>query len=554
MTHFLKTRPYILIILLLFLLTLSPFAAAQTETEPLAGQPTDANPDVAPSQVTEPESGGVSLLGPTAVTGALVVNTANLSPTDTGAMDGFCDLREAMQAAVDAHNSGQNAQFNECQASPGPTFITFAPNVAGQTITLAPGNDILPYVNHNMTITGPIVLSGGGRPASNPPANNHDSRLFRTAGGGTLNLVNLTIKNGFTVGGGGAILGAVNSTINLVGVSMMDNTAYGDGGAINTDGALNVLMSNFSNNVALGRNANDYSNNPGTGYGGAVYITGSGGLKTSLSNFSGNTASKGGGAIGVYQGTAVEISDTNFAGNIAQADNSGDTLVGGGAIYNYSGNISIIRSPFSGNVTPKGYGGAIFNNLNAPGLLINDSSFNANVSGDASTIGRGGAIYTEENTTINRSTFNANVVLGNGLGGAIVNNRAAVLRVNNSTFLGNVIVSGIDAAGQGGAIANIDAPFPVSSDSTVELRNVTLTDNKAQSGGAIYNDELVRLWNTIITEGTIGGGGTCAGTAPQNQGNNIQHPGAACGAAINSAIPSWIRRISTAAPWPPWSA
>lgn len=477
-------------------------------------------------------------LAETAVTSVITVETTALSPTSAGdPNDGACDLREAMQAAFTANSSGQATTFNECQASPGPTFIIFAANVAGQTITLAPGDDILPFVNYDLTITGPITLSGGGQPASNPPATNHDSRLFRTAGGGVFTLVNLTIKNAFTVGGGGAILGSNNSTINLVGVSMTGNAVYGDGGAINTDGSLNILLSNFSNNVALGRNANDYSNNAGTGYGGAIYISGAGSLTVSLSNFSGNTANKSGGAIAVYQGTDVDISDTNFAGNIAQADTINDTLAGGGAIYNYHGSITITRSPFNGNVTTNGSGGALFNNLNAKALSISDSSFNGNVSGDFDTAGRGGAIYTEEDTTITRSTFNANVALGDGLGGAILNNRAAVLQVSNSTFLANAVVDGITAAGKGGAIANIDTPYPISSDSTVELRNVTITDSKAQTGGAIYNEEAVKLWNTIVDEGTIGGGGTCAGTAPQNMGGNLQNPGTDCGAQISSADP-----------------
>ncbi|MCA9971042.1 MAG: beta-propeller fold lactonase family protein, partial [Anaerolineales bacterium] len=475
---------------------------------------------------------------PAAVSSAVTVTTAALSPTSFGdPNDGACDLREAMQAIFTANSQGQATQFNECQASPGAATITFAANVAGQTITLAHGDDTLPFVNYDLTILGPITLSGGGLPPSNPPPGNEnwDSRLFHTVSGGTLSLVNLTVRDTFTVGSGGVILGGNNSTINLVGVSMMDNTVYGDGGAINTNGNLNILLSSFSNNVALGRNANDYSNNEGTGFGGALFVSGPYNLTVSLSNFSGNTANKSGGAIAINQSVTADISDTNFAGNVAQADTSG--TAGGGALYNYDSHVTITRSPFNGNVTTNGSGGAIFNNLGADHLAISDSSFNGNVSGDTDTAGRGGALYTEEDMSITRSTFNANVVLGSGLGGAITNNRAAVLQISNSTFLANAIVDGLNAAGQGGAIANIDTPYPVSSQSTVDLRNVTLTDNKAQTGGAIYNEERVRLWNTIVDEGIIGGGGTCAGAAPQNMGHNLQNPGTDCGAGIDSQDP-----------------
>jgi 6-phosphogluconolactonase (cycloisomerase 2 family) len=466
----------------------------------------------------------------------ITVNTAALSPTPAGdPNDGKCDLREAMQAAFTANSNNQQTTFNECTASPGPTFIVFDPSIAGQTITIAPGDDILPFVNYDLTITGPIILSGGGLPPANPPATNYDSRMFRVAGGGNFTLMNLTMKNGFTVGSGGFILGDNNSTTNLVGVAALDNTAYSDGGFIDTTGNLNILASTFSNNRALGRNSNDYSNNPGTGFGGAIAISGPYQLNVSLSNFSGNTADKSGGAISMYQSSVATISDSAFSGNIANANL--ENPAGGGALYNYDSTVTVVRSPFNANVTPNGFGGAIFNNLSSDSFTIEDSSFNGNVSGDTNSNGRGGAIYTEEDMTITRSTFNANVVLGAGYGGAIANNRAAVLQLTNSTLLANVVVDGLNPAGFGGAIANIDDPYPVGSDSTVQLRNVTITENKAQTGGAIYNTESVMLWNTIIHEGTIGDGGTCAGDAPQNMGNNLQDPGTACGGSITSDDP-----------------
>ncbi|MBK8433096.1 MAG: hypothetical protein IPL28_18160 [Chloroflexi bacterium] len=65
--------------------------------------------------------------------------------------------------------------------------------------------------------------------------------------------------------------------------------------------------------------------------------------------------------------------------------------------------------------------------------------------------------------SITRSTFNANVVQADsGRGGAIANNRAAILRVTNSTFMANVVTqfASVVPAGAGGAIANYDNPFP----------------------------------------------------------------------------------------------
>lgn len=467
--------------------------------------------------------------------GQITVNTAAMSPTTSGnPNDGKCDLREALQAAFSQDN-GSSGTFNECTAPGGPNTIVFSPDVAGQIITIAPGIDMLPMITKEITIVGPITLSGSGEPTTYPYPGNHDSRILQVASDGVLTLTGLTLMNGFTSGSGGAILSlSGSSTINLITVAVVNNVAMNDGGAIHTNGTLNILGSTFSGNRALGINP-DGTDNGGTGYGGAIFMSGYSSLTTSLTNFSGNITDKGGGAIyASYAG--ISIADTNFAGNIAYGVD-GNNSTGGGAIFNYGSNVEITRSPFTGNVTQNGYGGAIFQNMSAPDFIITDSSFNANVSGDLNSDGQGGAIYNYEVMRIKRTTFNANVALGDtARGGAIVNNKAAVLELTNVAFLANAVVDGTSAAGQGGAIANIDDPSPISSDSTVELRNVTFTENKAASGGAIYNDELVQMWNTIVNEGTVGSG-TCAGTPPQDNGHNLQNPGTACGASITSDNP-----------------
>ena len=470
----------------------------------------------------------------------ITVNTAILSPSENGnPNDGKCDLREALKAAFNAANTGQASTFNECTADSSTIIIVFDASVAGQTITMPAGGTVLPFIKGNVTLTGPITLAGSG--VITPPGTQNDSRLLRVASGGTLNLLGVAITNGFTSGGGGAILGDNNSTINIAGSTFMGNNAYGDGGAINSSGTVNILGTNFSGNQARGQMPSDNSNNPSAGHGGAIYISGAGSLNVALSNFSGNTANKNGGAIFVNQGTNVTLSDNNFAANVA-VGNGGDNPAGGGALFNSAGQVSIIRSTFNANLTNNGYGGAIFNRLNAGSFSIEDSSFNANVVlKNSSNNGYGGAIYTEEDMSIIRSTFNANVVQAdNGRGGAIANNRAAVLRVTNSTFLANVVTefASVMPAGAGGAIANYDFPNPVSSESTVELRNVTLYLNLSADDAGLYNDtgEVIRLWNTILDYG-LDAISVCSGVAPENMGNNLQGFGTSCGAGIPTADP-----------------
>lgn len=480
-----------------------------------------------------------AVASPANLPSTITVNTAVLSPTTAGnPADGKCDLREALQASFTAATNGQAATFNECTAGAGPVFIVFDGGAAGQTITMPAGGTILPFIKGNVTLTGPITLAGSG--VFDPPGDNHDSRLLRVAGSGTLNLVGLTITNGFTSGGGGAILGDNGSTINTAGVSFVGNAAYGDGGAINSNGSVNILATNFAANQALGKHAGTGQNNPNTGYGGAIYISGAGSLNIALSNLSANTTDKSGGAIYVGQNTTATITDSSFAANVAGGN--GDNFAGGGALYNKAGGVSITRSTFNANLSLKGYGGALFNQLGAGSFTIEDSSFNANVvQKNSDNAGFGGAIYTEEDMSITRSTFNANVVQAdNGRGGAIANNRAAILRITNSTFLANVVTvfGGVTPSGAGGAIANYDNPFPVSSESTVSLRNVTFYLNKSNDDAALYNanGEVIKLWNTILDHG-VNASPLCSGTAPDNMGHNIQSDGTSCGAGILTADP-----------------
>ncbi len=461
--------------------------------------------------------------------GNIVITTTSLADD---ANDGVCTLREALQTAFLQQVNGLASQpYHECTASAGPTTITFGGGAAGGVITLASGENPLPMINKEVIIVGPVTIRGGGVPADLAADESKDSRLFRVTGNGILSLIGLTLNNGYTSGFGAAIYGdGVNTVINLTQVAVVDNHAMGDGGAIYTSGALNILASNFAGNQAMGVNS-DKSDNPTIGYGGAISIGGSDALKVSLTSFNGNIASKSGGAI-ANRSARLGISDTTFNGNIANA--TGGQSQGGGAIFNNNnGAFNLVRTLFNGNLTHKGSGGAIYNNLNAATTVISDTLFTGNIAGDLATPGRGGAIYNEEDMQITRSAFNANIATRDGLGGAIVNNRAAILQLTNSTLLANFTPDG-----KGGALANIDTPFPVGSDSTVNLRNVTLTGNRAQSGGAIYNEELVALWNTIIEEGTVGTGGTCAGTIPvTDNGHNLQNPGSACGASIPTADP-----------------
>jgi predicted outer membrane repeat protein len=235
--------------------------------------------------------------------------------------DGKCDLWEALQAVVDYNNgsdidgNGSIATYHECTTGAGPHFIVFGGAAAAGTISMNPAlSPVLPWVSDDVTITGPVVIDGGGPTV--------DESIFHTNAGGKLTLVNLVVQNGYTSGGGGAILSLGSQDIvNIVGSSFHNNRAEGNGGAINIAGELNILTSNFSGNRALGLDANgsDYD-----GQGGAIYKSGYRPFNISLSNFAGNIATEGGGAIFNSSADSGEISDTVFNGNIVDDDAPND--------------------------------------------------------------------------------------------------------------------------------------------------------------------------------------------------------------------------------------
>jgi DNA-binding beta-propeller fold protein YncE len=442
--------------------------------------------------------------------------------------DNKCDLWEALQtiadygSAADTDGDGSSNTYHECSAGGGPHVIVFSGAAVGATITL-PQNlynrpfGELPYVTDDVTINGPVVIDGGGA--------NINSHIFITNAGGKLTLNGLVVQNGYTSGGGGAILSlGGDDVINIVNSSIQNNIAEGNGGAINAVGQVNILMSNFSGNKALGQDANG-SDYPGMG--GAIYLSGYSSLNISLSNFAGNIASEGGGAIANYA-DAGQITDSVFNGNITQDDAVTDYSYGGGAIYNASNNpdtgLVITRVAFDGNLAFNEHGGAIYNAFDGY-LGVRDSSFNGNIAGDLSHEQMGGAIYNQELLDIRRTAFIANVS-SRGNGGAAANDRTGVATFANTTFTGNGAPDGDGAAIWNGQTQQAGPA------SYVYLYHVTLALNiSPNDGSALFNQtdgsHAIYLANTIVDGLGVVTGENC-NEHLTSQGYNIDS-GTSCG-------------------------
>jgi predicted outer membrane repeat protein len=434
-----------------------------------------------------------------AVSSPITVNTTDVLDDEN---DGSCDLYEALKAAFDQKSSGDSPTvYHECTALGGAKEIVFAGAAAGGTITLPTGSGSLdlPMINDDVTITGPVILDGAG-----------EKRIFSVAAPGNLTLLNLTIQNGYTSGGGGAILSSQGGQINIIGSSVLGNEAEHDGGAINTTGELNILASNFAGNSA-GRDG-------GAVYQGSSYKD----LQISSSTFNGNTAVKTGGALHIRTDNA-KIADTMFNGNVLLDDNPDNDTKGGGAIYMQQSELVLERSVFNGNLSLDGNGGAIATSLSTK-LAITDSSFNGNVAGDLSSAHLGGAIYNMEVLDIRGVTFLNNLSLS-GDGGAIFNDKGGGLDVANATFSANGAPDG-----DGGALYNGNTQQGSSIASHAIFRNVTLYANVANSNGAaLFNqtgNHTISLGNTIIDDAS-GPNDSCNRTLT-SLGNNLDS-GSSCG-------------------------
>ncbi len=446
------------------------------------------------------------------------------SLADPGMADDQCTLREAITNA----NTNPISPTNGCEAGEALNGddIVFAEGIQGQTITL--GGSQLPQLGDLATsplaITGPVTIDA-----------NDTSRIFTNAGNTTL--VNLTLINGMTAGGGapasdrsgGAILNTSGGVLTVNGGAMNNNTSDRAGGAIEDE-------SNEMNAVTL--NGVDFSgNNAGMnpGNGGVLHVSGSGGVSVSGGTFDGNMAVEGG-ALWNNQG-AMTVDGATFTGNTASggdADAGDADGQGGGAIFaqNGAGSLTVTDSTFAGNMATGAVssGGGIFANEGTT-LSVSTSSFTGNTANRA-----GGAIETRAGTattldqvSLDDNTANTTAGGGGGNGGGlhvtgngnvditasqIINNTAATeggglwnntgtMTLDGSTVSSN-FANGMGAQDGGGGIFN-NAGGDESGSGTVVVTNSIITGNRASvgsgSGGGILNNfgGTLEVTNTRIS-------------------------------------------------------
>lgn len=405
--------------------------------------------------------------------------------------------------------------------------IAKAAFAAGDTITVQPGvypSALFQTKGANIVGNGAgVIFDGGGTTFAM-------GTLYASAQ--TLNLTNLTLRNGKTNTGGALAIG--NGTIVANNVTLSGSSSPFGGGAYVAQGAsLTMTGGSIINNTSTA------SATALSGAGAGVYVVGKVGTTTPAGSL-----------------TLNNVTVTNNIANGAATAAGGN----GGAIFN-AGNTTINGSTFSANQAVastntnarRGQGGAIFNGPNdaddAPTMAITNTTITGGLAASAFNASSGGAIANDDTTvsgfgtagvlTATNVTMTGNTALiGGGLynggtatvtGGAVQTNTAfsgggvyqspligigsahPVATFDGTVFTGNVANNqAVASFGNGGAIYNGDG---------LTVKNATFSANQAVTssagstiagyGGAIYNGPATAsdIGQLTITDSTINGGG-----------------------------------------------
>jgi hypothetical protein len=310
------------------------------------------------------------------------------------------------------------------------------------------GGNALPVITGNITIIGngaTIERVGGPR-----------FRLFDVAGGGSLNLQNVTLQGGYAWSNsvGGAIYSA--GTLTLDGVTLSGNIAQGGvgdagshtnggdafgGGVYVAAGTATLTNDTFRGNTAQGGNGGDSlgilnltATNGGNASGGGLYVAGGTATLTN-DTFSGNTAQGGNG------GNGYSVGDGGFHENGGSGGNAS-----GGGLSVAAGTVTLTNDTLSGNSARAGNGG-----LGGLGISSSAGGSGGNASGGGLSVAGGTVTLTNDTLSGNsaqagngaRSGMSGNGGNGgNGTGGGVFVLSGGLTTLANTLIAGNAVTAG----------------------------------------------------------------------------------------------------------------
>lgn len=299
--------------------------------------------------------------------------------------------------------------------------------------------------------------------------------------------------------------------LKIINSQFYENSGYDahyPGRLVSNSGQLEVISSQFTNNIDVGHISSGFSSTllitdtllEDSQWVSAVIVQGAS-VRIENSEFINNGAGFGG-ALWASNNSEIEIYNTLFEDNYSFPEESEGR---GGAIYNIEGStLTIQNSVFRGNMAngdsfeeqPDHRGGAVYNEGIAN---ITESLFELN---SATDWGEGGAIYQSPLATsfltVTNSTFISNsAMFGSGL------YNAGAATIIDSSFNHNMYNGGNEYPAYGGAIYN---------QGQLTAQNTSFTANQTNlegSGGAIYNVAQLTLLQTELTnnQGFYAGGG-----------------------------------------------
>lgn len=398
---------------------------------------------------------------------------------------------------MNTNDSGDGSLRAAVASAQAGDTIVFAPELDGQTITLTSGS--IADAGKSLTIQGPgsdlLTVSGNAQSGifSFQPADSALSPFDVDVSGLTL-----------TDAAHAHAIEDTNASLSLTGDQFVSN----QNGGVLASKVKNFSQPNFT--LAIDVANCQFTDNHTPGFGGALFVSGVV-LNISDSGFSGNTAT---GLLGSVGG-ALYLANTTSTNTVTTIDSSQfvDNMasLGGGAIHNNGGMLTVSASSFAQNQAR--FGGAIDNEWIAPlfgfplptgSLTVQNCAFlNNQARGrDASastfaTQGTGGAIEAANANgpiTISNSDFERNIARGGdngtkaglaGLGGAFDTFTSAQLRVplplsfSQNSFLENQAVGGQGGGGGGNAIGGA---LSLLGFMKATVSDSTFFENSAQAG------------------------------------------------------------------------
>jgi CSLREA domain-containing protein len=373
------------------------------------------------------------------------------------------------------------------------------------TLTIAPNDsttvpDDITSGDLNVTDAGGIVIDAAGATID---ATGLGDRIFEVRGGSSLGL------NGGTLTGGHAADGNSYSNTEGGAVSLPDLTS-----------AATLQGVTITNNTADGDGGGISAN-------GELWLTGSTVSSNSAADFDGG---------GVYNDNgSMQLVNDKIMGNTANTGNFCCTPEGGG-IYNDGGPVAIHGSTISGNrvlvsTNRTGKGGGVYSGEET---IIDSSTISGNsvvaFPGATNISADGGGVYNDYGLqSITNSVVNGNAAVPSGTntgeGGGIYDD--AGMLVSNSKVTNNSVHPGTPVTNLstfGGGISNEDGATQITN-TLVDHNSAISAGNSTGEGGGLYDGNDMSITGSTVSNNTAGIQNQTVGSTGSGSGGGISNEG-----------------------------